>query len=75
MGDRIALVTDMASILGGSHTEIIAANIKFPTQAITSMGTGPSHLTLPLGMIQSLTNHELSLQTIDEFASNGWGII
>ena len=75
MGDGIALVTDMASILAGSQTEIMAASIKSPTQAIASLRAGARHLTLPLRIIQSLTNHELSLQTIDEFASNGKGII
>ena len=75
LGDGIALVRDMASVLAGSNTEIMAASIKSPEEAVASLQAGAHHLTLPLAMLQSITNHELSLQTIDEFAENGRGII
>lgn len=75
LGDGLALVADMSSVLAGSTTEIMAASIKSPTEAVASLQAGADHLTLPLNMLQSLTNHELSLQTIDEFASNGIGLV
>lgn len=75
LGDGVTLVADMASVLAGSSTEIMAASIKSPTEAVASLKAGADHLTLPLNILQSLTNHELSLQTIDEFVSNGIGIV
>jgi transaldolase len=74
LGDGVALVRDMASVLAGSNTEIMAASIKSPEEAVASLQAGAHHLTLPLAMLQAMTNHELSLQTIDEFAENGRGI-
>ncbi|MBD2494270.1 transaldolase family protein [Nostoc sp. FACHB-280] len=75
LGDGVALVQEMASVLKGSNTEIMAASIKSPQEAVASLQAGAHHLTLPLAMLQSMTNHELSVQTIDEFAENGRGIL
>ncbi|MBD2595661.1 transaldolase [Nostoc sp. MBR 210] len=75
LGDGVALVQEMASVLKGSSTEIMAASIKSPQEAVASLQAGAHHLTLPLAMLQSMTNHELSVQTIDEFAENGRGIL
>ncbi|RCJ28579.1 transaldolase [Nostoc minutum NIES-26] len=74
LGDGVALVREMASVLAGSNTEILAASIKSPQEAVASLQAGAHHLTLPLAMLQSLTTHEFSAQTIDEFAKNGRGI-
>ncbi|MDJ0737031.1 MAG: transaldolase family protein [Nostocaceae cyanobacterium] len=75
LGDGVALVTEMARVLADSSTEIMAASIKSPQEAVASVQAGAHHLTLPLAMLQAMTTHELSLQTIDEFASNGKGIL
>ncbi|MBD2436515.1 transaldolase family protein [Nostoc sp. FACHB-110] len=75
LGDGVALVREMASVLAKSNTEIMAASIKSPEEAVASLNAGAHHLTLPLAMLQAMTNHELSLQTIDEFAENGRGIL
>lgn len=74
LGDGIALVQQMASAVAGSSTEIMAASIKSPQEAVASLQAGAHHLTLPLAMLQAMTTHELSLQTIDEFTKNGRGI-
>ncbi len=74
LGDGIGLVREMVSVLTGSNTEILAASIKSPEEAAASLQAGAHHLTLPLEMLQSMTTHELSQQTIDEFAKNGRGI-
>ena len=50
-----------ANVLAGTTTEILAASIKSSEEA------GAHHLTLPLNMLQAMTTHNLSLQTIEEF--------
>ncbi|MBD2447549.1 transaldolase [Nostoc sp. FACHB-152] len=75
LGDGVALVREMARVVAGSNTEIMAASIKSPEEAVASLQAGAHHLTLPLAMLQEMTNHELSLQNIDEFAENGRGIL
>jgi transaldolase len=75
LGDGVGLVRQIASMVTGSNTEIMAASIKSPEEAVASLQAGAHHLTLPLGMLQAMTTHELSLQTIDEFAKNGCGIL
>jgi transaldolase len=75
LGDGVGLVRDMASVLAGSNTEILAASIKSPEEAAASLQAGAHHLTLPLAMLQAMTTHSLSLQTIEEFAKTGRGIV
>jgi len=75
LGDGIALVRDMASVVAGSDTEILAASIKSPQEAASSLQAGAHHLTLPLAMLRAMATHELSEKTVEEFASNGIGII
>jgi transaldolase len=74
LGDGIALVRDMASVLNGSNTEILAASIKSPEEAAASLQAGAHHLTLPLSMLQAMTTHEFSDNTVEEFAKNGIGL-
>ena len=74
LGDGIALVRDMASVLTGSNTEILAASIKSPQQAAASLQAGAHHLTLPLSMLQDMATHEFSDKTVEEFAKNGIGL-
>lgn len=74
LGDGIALVRDMASVLSGSETEILAASIKSPEEAAASLQAGAHHLTLPLAMLQAMASNEFSEKTVEEFASNGIGL-
>lgn len=74
LGDGIALVRDMKSVLSGSDTKILAASIKSPLEAAASLQAGADHLTLPLAMLQAMTNHEFSEKTVEEFATNGIGL-
>ena len=74
LGDGIALVRDMASVLTGSNTEILAASIKSPQEAAASLQAGAHHLTLPLSMLQDMATHEFSDKTVEEFAKNGIGL-
>jgi transaldolase len=74
LGDGFALVQDMASVLKNSNTEILAASIKSPEEAVKTLLAGAHHLTLPLDVLKAIAVHELSQQTVDEFAKNGRGI-
>ncbi len=74
LGDGFALVQDMANVLKQSNTEILAASIKSPEEAVKTLLAGAHHLTLPFDVLQAMTVHELSQQTVDEFAKNGRGI-
>ena len=64
----------MADILQGSDTEILAASIKSPQEAAATLQAGAHHLTIPFKILQQMTTHELSSQTVDEFRENGIGI-
>jgi len=74
LGDGFALVQDMADVLKKTNTEILAPSIKSPSEAVKTLLAGPHHLTLPFDVLQAMTVHELSQQTVDEFAKNGRGI-
>jgi transaldolase len=75
LGDGLALVKEMAAILQDSPTEILAASLKSPEEAAGALIAGADHLTLPLEMLNAMTTHNLSEQTIDEFAQKGRGLL
>ncbi len=74
LGDGIALVAEMNAVLQGSATTILAASLKSPAEAAAARQAGAHHLTLPLAMLAALTQHELSDQTVQEFAAKGRGL-
>ena len=74
LGDGCSLVQDMADVLKKTNTEILAASIKSPEEAVKTLLAGAHHLTLPFDVLQAMAVHELSQQTVDEFAKNGRGI-
>jgi transaldolase len=74
LGDGLALVRDMADILQGSKTQILAASLKSPQETAAALQAGAHHLTVPLTLLQAMTTHELSDRTIEEFDRNGIGI-
>jgi transaldolase len=77
LGDGIALVAlvqDIATVLKGSGVEILAASIKSPQEAAASIQAGADHLTLPLAILQAIATHELSHQTVADFAAGGVGL-
>ena len=74
MGDGIQLVRDVAKIVAGSSTEIIAASVKSSEEACASLAAGAHHLTLPYEVLTGLITHPLSEQTMAEFQANGIGI-
>ncbi|AFZ27539.1 transaldolase [Cylindrospermum stagnale PCC 7417] len=74
LGDGIALVRDMASVLKGSDVEILAASIKSAQEAAESLQAGANHLTLPLAMLYAIATHEFSQKTVEDFAVGGIGL-
>jgi len=69
LGDGIGLVRQMRAVIDAerSNIEIIAASIKTPEEAISTLLAGAHHLTLPLRIIETMGDHPLSDQTIEEF--------
>jgi transaldolase len=65
----------MAQILRGSQTEILAASLKSPQEAAAALLAGANHLTLPLSLLEAMTTHELSEQTVAEFNRQGRGLV
>ncbi|MEL4898200.1 transaldolase family protein [Crocosphaera sp. Alani8] len=74
LGDGLALVKEMAKVLEGSETEILAASLKSPQEAADSLQAGAHHLTVPLDILTAMTTHELSKKTVIEFNEKGQGI-
>jgi transaldolase len=68
-GDGLALVHEIRSVIdaSGTNMEIIAASIKTPAEAVDAHLAGAHHLTLPLSLIESMGNHQLSDLAIEEF--------
>jgi transaldolase len=75
LGDGFALVQNMANVLKQTNTEILAASIKSPSEeAVKTLLARVHQKTLPFDVLQAMAVHELSPQTVDEFAKNGRGI-
>jgi transaldolase len=74
LGDGLALVRAMSDVLKNSQTEILAASLKSPEEAATTLQAGADHLTVPMSILQAMTTHELSEKTVAEFLANGIGI-
>jgi len=74
LGDGFALVQDMADVFKKTNTEILAASIKSPSEAVKTLLAGAHHLTLPFDLLQAMAVHQLSPQTVDEFSKNGRAI-
>ena len=74
LGDGLALVKQMAKVLEGSKTEILAASLKSPQEAADALQAGAHHLTIPLDILKAMTTHEFSEKTVVEFNEKGQGI-
>ncbi len=73
LGDGVALVRQMRSVIDAcaSPMQVIAASIKTPDEAVSTLLAGAHHLTLPLKLIESMGDHPLSDQAIEEFNQAG----
>lgn len=74
LGDGLALVRDLANVLAGSQTEIVAASLKSTKEAVDAFVAGAQHLTVPFDVLMGLSTHPLSEQTIEQFNVEGIGL-
>lgn len=74
MGDGIKLVEDIAEVLFDSRTEILAASLKSPEEAVQAIRAGADHLTLPHATLIKMTGHKLSGEAVSDFQKNGAGL-
>jgi transaldolase len=70
LGDGIALVEEMATTVGatGAATEILAASFRDLTEVVDATQAGAHHVTISLELLESLGDHPLSEQAVEEFA-------
>jgi transaldolase len=66
-GDGLAVVRDMARLLHGTQTEILAASLKSVDEVTAALLAGAQHVTIPLDLILAMGEHDLSWQAIEEF--------
>ncbi len=74
LGDGLALVGDLAKVLAGSQTEILAASLKSTQEAVDAFLAGAQHITVPFDVLAGLSTHPLSAQTVEQFNAEGVGI-
>ncbi len=67
LGDGLAVVRDVAQILQGTQTEVLAASLKTVDEVVATLLAGADHVTIPLDLILAMGEHELSRQAIEEF--------
>jgi transaldolase len=66
LGDGLAVVRDVAQILRGTQTEVLAASLKTVDEVVATLLAGAQHVTIPLELILAMGEHELSRQAIEE---------
>ncbi len=73
-GDGLALVGELAKVLAGSQTEILAASLKSTKEAVDACMAGAQHITVPFNVLAGLSRHPLSTQIVGQFDADGVGI-
>jgi len=75
VGDGLAWVRQLRAVCDatGGKTEVLAASVKSPEEAVATLLAGAHHLTLPLAVLRALGGHPLSDATVAEFARAGKG--
>lgn len=70
LGDGIELVEAMASVceVTGASTEILGASFQNLTEVVQAVQAGADHVTIPLGLLETLGEHPLSERAIEDFA-------
>jgi len=71
LGDGLALVRELAEVCRatGGSTEVLAASLKSPQEAVEAVVAGAAHITAPLELILALGEHPLTRQALEAFAS------
>ncbi len=66
-GNGLELVTQIATLLKTTSTEILADSLQSHDQALRALEAGANHVTLPLNLLLTIGDHPLSDQTIEEW--------
>ena len=69
LGDGIAVVRGCAEMVRGTPTRLLAASLKTTDEVVAALHAGADDVTLPLKVLLSLGDHELSQKAIDDFAA------
>ena len=64
-----AVIQDMASVLFTTETDLLAAGINNPAEAMETLLSGADHLSLSLDVIQTMAENELTMQAYANFDS------
>lgn len=74
MGDGFSLLRSVARVLDGTCTKVVAASIKSVEEAAGAAAAGAEYLTMPLDVLQALTQHPYSDQAVEQFDREGVGL-
>ncbi|NQV41626.1 MAG: transaldolase [Candidatus Marinimicrobia bacterium] len=74
MGDGLKLVEDIAEVLKGCQTKLLAASLKSPEEASQAFSAGADDLTLPYSTLTQMATHPLSDEAIKQFQAEGRGL-
>ncbi len=61
------VVEDMANVLFPTDTELLAAGIKSPAEAVETILSGADHISIPLDVIEAMAENDLTLDAYDSF--------
>jgi transaldolase len=67
LGDGLAVVRAMADMVQGTETRVLAASLKSVDEVAAALKAGAHDVTMPLALILTLGEHELTHQAIAEF--------
>lgn len=72
-GDGPGFIRRLVELLThtGSSAEILAASLKSPQEAMEALLAGAHHITVPLSVLEAMTEHPLSAQAIEQFSQVG----
>lgn len=74
MEDGISLTKNISEVLTDSRTEVLAASLKSPEEAVNAIKAGARHLTLPFTTLMAMSGHELSEAATLQFDKEGRGL-
>ena len=66
-GDGPGVVDAMANVLAPTTTEILAAGIKSPAEAVESLESGAHHVSLPFEVIHAMAQNVLTEKAVADF--------
>jgi len=74
LGDGLALISEIAQVLKGGSTHLLAASLKSPEEAIAAHLAGAHDLTLPFDTLMAMSQHEASTAAVAQFQKDGVGL-